>query len=181
MQPNFFGHTLQFYYLGITFSRVLLLFLFFQLSLRHDRFVFRVNWKKRNNNNLSYTMQLRQHVRDSRSPTNSYTISLEWVKVIKPRTNPEMYELLAVAAKFFGRTLQFYYLGITFSRVWGRISSSTDVFLTPLSGILPIPKKKLWTIIRYIQFHEKINENTFQLSIGKNPFLVQIELLRNHP
>ena len=46
-------------------------------------------------------MQLRQHVRDSRSPTNSYTISLEWVKVIKPRTNPEMYELLAVAAKFF--------------------------------------------------------------------------------
>ena len=43
LQPNFFGHTLQFYYLGITFSRVLLLFLFFQLSLRHDRFVFRVN------------------------------------------------------------------------------------------------------------------------------------------
>ena len=37
------------------------------------------------------------------------------------------------------------------------------------------------SIIRYIQFHEKINENTFQLSIGKNPFLVQIELLRNHP
>ena len=27
-----------------------MLFLFFQLSLRHDRFVFRVNWKKRNNN-----------------------------------------------------------------------------------------------------------------------------------
>ena len=34
--------------------------LFFQLSLRHDRFVFRVNWKKRNNNK---TYLLRQHVR----------------------------------------------------------------------------------------------------------------------
>ena len=34
----------------VFFQLSLLLFLFFQLSLRHDRFVFRVNWKKRNNN-----------------------------------------------------------------------------------------------------------------------------------
>ena len=61
----FFGHTLQFYYfqfyyLGINEDDAKLsyevalcitfLHLFFQLSLRHDRFVFRVNWKKRNNN-----------------------------------------------------------------------------------------------------------------------------------
>ena len=149
MHPNFFGHTLQFYYfqfyyLGINEDDAKLsyevalcitfLHLFFQLSLRHDRFVFRVNWKKRNNNKLNWKktfFEVEDQVPNSVMKLHKYTFfNSDSNKTI-------VYHFLCLISNVLHFILQ------------NKIS--TDVFLTKLFGIIT-NNFKLWFLCWRSQF-----------------------------